>query len=117
MHAELQGIWYGLKLAKDRRVDRIIIKADSSSALQFLDDAYDPLHPCAPVVFDLKALIDTFTEVKWMHTFREANRCADVLADHGHHLSWGVVTFDQVPPFLSLACFDDLSGTLFERVA
>lgn len=64
MQVELLGIWHGLQMAKDISMDRVIIEADSSSVLHFLDGDYDLLHPCAPIVHDIKSIISQFACVE-----------------------------------------------------
>lgn len=71
MQAELLGIWYRLRMAKDRNLEHVIIEVDSRSAICFLDGDCDPLHPCAPIVHDIKSSISQFMEVKWLHSYRE----------------------------------------------
>lgn len=115
MQAELSGILHGIHLARRRNVAKLLIESDSNNAIQLLDSACDSTHPCALILHDIKELIKDFPCVKWSHTYREANQCADILANHGHSLVWGVHLFNQVPPFLSLAIFADLVGTPFDR--
>lgn len=117
MQAELSGIWHGLRLAQSRNLSRVMIETDSTSVVHFLEDGCDILHPCAPIVNDIRAMIRTFDGIKWTHIFREANCCADALANNGHGFNWGIQFFSQVPFFMSIAYFADFSGTFFDRVA
>lgn len=116
MQAKLLGILHGLLLAKSRSVDHLFIEADSKSAIHFLDGDCDIRHPCATIIYDIKKLLNWFLKVIWKHAYREANCCADILADHVHYVHLGVHTFNQVPSFLSVAFFVDLAGTHFDRV-
>lgn len=103
MPTELLGVWNGLMLAKDRGVDRIIIEVDSISVIHFIDNNCDLSHPCALIVHDILSLISQC-------------HCADSLANHGHSISVGVWHFMQVPSFLSISLYADMSGTLFDKV-
>lgn len=62
----------------------MLIEADSQRVVHFLVHGYDNLHPCAPVVYDIRELATEFATIDWKHTFRKANSCADLLANHGH---------------------------------
>lgn len=117
MQAELMGILHELRLARSRNIDKVLVEVDSTSAIYFLENDCDPLHPCATIMHDIKDLLRQFTQVDWKHSFRESNCYADILANDGHGLDWGVHYFTHVPSFLSLAIFADLSGTLFDRMS
>lgn len=116
MQAELRCILHGVALARNKGVRNLLIEADYSSAILMLDNGCDAVHPCAPLLHDIKRVLSEFDCVKWSHVFREANYCADRPADYGHSLDWGTHYFEQIPPFISLALFSNISGTLFDRV-
>lgn len=113
MHAELYGIWFGMKLAIDHGVQRIYI--DSRSAWALIEKGCKRHHPCAPIIHDITSMKSQFAQVRWSHVFREANACADTLAKH-LNMSWGCQMLDQVLAFLYIAFISDCSGTLFDRV-
>lgn len=86
MHAELAGIWHGLQLAKQKGITRLWVESDSTSAIHMLASGCASTHPCAPIIHDIKRIIKEFPQVQIAHSFREANRCADSLANYGHSL-------------------------------
>ncbi|MCI36411.1 ribonuclease H protein, partial [Trifolium medium] len=45
----------------------------------------------------IRRLIDMDWEVVVHHSYREANQCADVLANHGCNMQAGCVYFDHCP--------------------
>ncbi|KAJ1384087.1 Reverse transcriptase-like, partial [Sesbania bispinosa] len=56
-----------------------------------------------------------FEKIKWSHIYREANSCADLLANHGHSLDVGVQVYNNAPAFLVLALIADWSAVHFSR--
>lgn len=89
MQAEL----YGLTLGRSKGFQRILIDSDSHSAIHFINNDCNILHPCASIVQDIQILINQFFSIKWAHAYREANSCADILANLGHSVSLGAHIF------------------------
>lgn len=117
MMAELWGAAIGLSMAVDLLLPRVVLEMDSKIAVQFILEGVQPGHPCSTLVKFIQQLIAQDWEVRVLHVFREANRCADQLANHGQMLATqGVTFFSTVPPFLSLAFSADSSSTKFTRL-
>lgn len=55
-------------------------------------------------------------EVSLHHIFREANKCADVLANLGFELYMAKVEFDSPPSIVQQVMFDDFRGISFPRL-
>jgi len=50
-----------------------------------------------------------------VHSYREANRAADFLANLGHRAIFVVSVIDTFPPTLRLILSDDARGVVFKR--
>jgi hypothetical protein len=55
-------------------------------------------------------------EVKVTHVFREANRCADMLANKGSEGNFEIVFFDHPPLWVRQIVDDDFRGVAFPRI-
>ena len=53
-------------------------------------------------------------DTRFQHTFREGNKVADLLANHGYE-EMDIQFFDNAPVFIKPALFDDNIGTKFLR--
>jgi ribonuclease HI len=79
--AELWGIYEGLRLAQRRRVMRLEVRTDSQVIAQSLNThSHGSSMGCA-LVKRIRSLLNGTWEVKVIHIYREANRCADMLAN------------------------------------
>lgn len=76
----------------------------------------DNTHPFAPILHDIRKLIREIPYVKRAHSYREANKCADSLADNGHSLDLGVHYFTKSVIFPLSCNFFNIFGTLFDMV-
>lgn len=90
--AELWGILEGLKMAIDKGFKKVIL------------------------VDKICLLITNLEKVILVHSFREINECALLLATNGKELQGGLVFYQVVHPFLVSAFAKDLSGSCSSRV-
>lgn len=67
------------------------------------------------ILGDCKAGLRDIPVVKIQHCYREANKCADVLARRGALLSQDFVVFLEPPADVSLLLSLDAVGAAFER--
>ncbi|KAG7566501.1 Reverse transcriptase domain [Arabidopsis suecica] len=95
--AELWGVYYGLYLAWERRVQRVELEVDSEIVVEFLRTGISDHHPLSFLV----RLCHGFTSKDWrvriVHVYREANRLADGLANYAFSLPLGFHSFSNVP--------------------
>ncbi|KAL4305454.1 hypothetical protein AHAS_Ahas16G0079900 [Arachis hypogaea] len=108
-HAELWGIIKGIQIAIINDLHDVIIETDSQVAFNFVKDGVHSLHPCAPLIKDIRILANRIQHINWSHTLREANSLDDLLAKKGQELPFNLHIYD-VPPLdicyaLSLDCF------------
>ncbi|KAK2417534.1 Polynucleotidyl transferase, ribonuclease H superfamily protein [Trifolium repens] len=104
--AELWGIYEGLRLAQRRGVTRLEMQIDSQVIAQTLKDNTNGSGMGCALIKRIRSLLDGQWEVKIMHIYREANRCADMLANMG---SEGVseIEFFERPPSRVLQIVED----------
>ena len=100
------GLKDGLSLAKQLGFSSICIEVDAKMVLWLL---YNP--SCVnlviePLLSDCRNLVQDFSNPIVKHVFREANQCADALANLGLHLD-SFVTFVNPPLVVeNLLAFD-----------
>ncbi|KAK2417953.1 hypothetical protein QL285_040194 [Trifolium repens] len=94
--AELWGIYEGLRLARRRGVLKLEVRSDSQVIVQGLQDNNNggSIMGCA-LMKRIRDLLEEPLDIKIVHVFREANRCADMLANKGSEGSFEIVYFDH----------------------
>ena len=114
--AELWCIYFGLKVAAQMVYSKVVIEADSFSAVKLCSEVFVDLHVCRPLVLAIQSLCHQIGEVQIVHQFREANPCANLLAKQGHELQPGVHLFYSLPSYISVLFHADYSGVTHPRV-
>ncbi|RYR17285.1 hypothetical protein Ahy_B03g062048 isoform A [Arachis hypogaea] len=112
MHVELWAVIHGLNIATTNGYHNLVVESDSAAAINFINHGCSPVHPCAPLVQDIRILANRVQKITWIHSLREANPVADLLAKKGQDLPIGLHLFDQAPHCISYAllcdCFDTI---------
>ncbi|CAN1245063.1 Putative ribonuclease H protein At1g65750 [Linum grandiflorum] len=113
--AELRGAIHGLSLAWDLGYRKVYFQMDSSCALAFLlgDPPDDARH--GSCIREARQLLNRDWEVITSHIYREGNTVADLLAHHGHSLSFGFHVLPFVPSNILASVQADMAGILFPR--
>jgi ribonuclease HI len=114
--AELWGIYEGLKLALRHGVMHLELRTDSQIIVQSLQNSKEGSILGCALMKKIKRLVDGPWEVRIIHIFREANRCADMLANMGCESSSGTVYFDKPPSRVAQIVEDDIRGVSFPRL-
>ncbi|CAA7051378.1 unnamed protein product [Microthlaspi erraticum] len=78
--AELWGVYYGLLMAWERRVPRLIIEVESEIVVKILHSGISDSHPLSFLARLCYGFFSRDWIVRVMHTYREADRVADGLA-------------------------------------
>lgn len=85
VHAELWGLTLGLRLARHLVVQRLLVELDSKVVLSMLLSRKTHQVHLQPLLDEAVTLLHS---TDWLctasHVYREANQCADILADLGH---------------------------------
>lgn len=101
--AELWGIIKGIQLALSLNIKKLIIETDSlvSQRLILSPDSYTH-HPLCSLISNCRFLLTLLEDWKLNHVLREANFCADSLANFGRTSQLHYTVFDTLPSFLHL---------------
>ncbi|CAN0916476.1 Putative ribonuclease H protein At1g65750 [Linum grandiflorum] len=96
--AEIRAAIYGLHLAWSMGYRTIELQLDSTTAIYAItgQEISDFRHRSC--INEARELILRDWVLRVTHTFREGNRVADLLAHHGHSLSFGLHVIDRSPP-------------------
>jgi ribonuclease HI len=114
--AELWGIYEGLLLANRRAVERLELRTDSQIIAQSLQERTNGSMMGCALLRRIRSLLDGPWEVKIIHVYREANRCADMLANMGSEGTSGIEFFDSPPAKVLLCVDDDIRGVSYPRL-
>ncbi|RYQ83778.1 hypothetical protein Ahy_B10g102615 [Arachis hypogaea] len=112
MHAELWAIVHGLQIAVVNGYQSIVVESDSAAAIKFINHGCSPTHPCAPLIQDIRIMAARLQHIIWLHSLREANSVADLLAKKGQDMPLGLHLFDRAPSDITYALFCDCYGAL-----
>ncbi|KAK9991626.1 hypothetical protein SO802_026611 [Lithocarpus litseifolius] len=80
--AELWALRDGLMLAKEMRIQQLIIELDALSVVILMNNEIENLL-MEPLLTDCRNLLKEFPNKRVIHAYREANQCADALAKLG----------------------------------
>ncbi|RYR30325.1 hypothetical protein Ahy_B01g055123 [Arachis hypogaea] len=107
---------HGLNIATTNGYHNLVVESDSAAAINFINHGCSPVHSCAPLVQDIRILANRVQKITWIHSLREANSVADLLAKKGQDLPIGLHLFDQAPHCISYAllcdCFDTIRRSI-----
>lgn len=109
--AELAAVRQGLAIAWDRGFKFIQLELDSSVVLTWVieKNANYPTN-MIPLICDFENLMDRDWEVQVLHTYREANTCADALAKRGAHQQHILSVYSSCSSFVYVCYVRDLAG-------
>ncbi|CAN1761920.1 Putative ribonuclease H protein At1g65750 [Linum perenne] len=87
--AELRGALFGLHKAWDLGYRKVLMLMDSTAAIKIFEKKEDTQHQHAAEACQFQELQARNWEIRLQHTYREANKAADHLANRGHSLPLG----------------------------
>jgi ribonuclease HI len=114
--AELWGVYDGLCLARNIGVQKVKLHVDSSVVVQTLNNSTGGSIVGWRLIQEIRRLLTLDWEVKVSHSYREANTCADALANMGCDHDQGLRVYDLCPTGLSSLLLDDVMGISTPRV-
>jgi ribonuclease HI len=114
--AELWGIYEGLCLARRREVTKLEIRTDSQVIAHSLQNQTDGSVMGSVLIRKIRDLLNGPWEVKIIHIYREANRCADMLANMGSEGTSGIEFFVNPPVRVRQIVRDDVRGVAVPRL-
>lgn len=114
--AELWGLREGLKLARYKHIDRIIIEMDSEATIKLMVGDTEEEDIQGAIIKDYKIFASKFERIKYTHTWREVNKCADWLANLGQLGDWGTTILEEPPDGLFQLLYEDARGAMTRKV-
>ncbi|GLT56367.1 hypothetical protein SLA2020_294110 [Shorea laevis] len=113
--AELWGCREGLRMASDLRITHLILEMDSLLVVHMLQSKKGVDGLAWTLFSDILHLLNTFSEYRVQHIFREGNFAADYMAAIGQNFSHGITMFPEPPDGIDSILHRDALGTLFPR--
>ncbi|CAN1140362.1 Putative ribonuclease H protein At1g65750 [Linum perenne] len=93
MRAELRATYEGMRLTLDKGVSKLRIQTDSKVAISLLSDPSRQNNQHEGLILQFHRLCQLNWEVEIEHIYCEANFSANYLANLGHFVPFGVVSF------------------------
>jgi ribonuclease HI len=114
--AELWGVFEGLKLARSNGYRKVELHIDSSSVVSSIsrDQGGNVVGPT--LLHNIRRLIDQDWEVQVRHSFREANACADALANMACDSGFSLTLYEQCPAQIRSLYVADFVGISTPRL-
>ena len=115
--AELMAVLRGLMVAWEGGHRKVHVELDSEVVVRMLVDDPPANSPFIQLIRKCHALIKReLWEIKITHYYREANKAANWLANHGVLIPQSVVLLEAVPKDLLAVLLEDLSGVSWPRM-
>ncbi|KAH7840967.1 hypothetical protein Vadar_023977 [Vaccinium darrowii] len=114
LEAELRGLRSGLRLARDLNITNLEVEMDAKSAIQLVTGNSDIPRDLWDIVLDCRQLMAQLRVASLKHVYREANACADVLANFGV-VSNGYVVYKAAPYWVTRQMKEDARGVEYPR--
>jgi ribonuclease HI len=114
--AELWGVYEGLQVARRMNFHRVELHVDSMVVVQVLNSNGRGSLRGRALVEKIRRLLSLDWEIVVHHSYREANQCADALANYGCNINVGSVFFDVCPSALSHLLLADVLGITTPRL-
>ncbi|GFZ13114.1 hypothetical protein Acr_23g0014990 [Actinidia rufa] len=86
---KLWGLRDTRQIALDKGFRNIEIEFDAKAVIQLIHNTIEPTHHLRFLILDCRFLMRELGLPVLMHTFREGNSCADLLAGEGFHIQEG----------------------------
>lgn len=98
----------GIKLARDLALTRVIFEMDSKVVVHMISSGATSTCSLQPLLHEIVSLLKLSDwEASVVHTYREGNKCANILANLGHGSSFLLTILDDAPPSLFLPLLED----------
>jgi ribonuclease HI len=114
--AELWGVLEGLRCAKRMGFTSVELHVDSLVVVNTITKGQDINSMGRNIVQRIRQLLQMEWEVKVQHSYREANNCADALANMGCRMGHGMMFYESCPTQISHLLAADQAGISFSRL-
>lgn len=114
--AELWGVCLGLQLAASQGHPNIEVQIDSQVVVSLLHGSGSSTSMGRGLLSRIRVLLQKFQAFRVLHTYREGNVCADILANMGCNSGdLGLLLYERPPVCIGHALNHDLMGTLYPK--
>ncbi|EEF45615.1 hypothetical protein RCOM_1724280 [Ricinus communis] len=107
---------YGLRLAWLSGHKQVLMEVDNQLVVDVLSEKVAPSRQYLSLHSEIVKMLGWNWIVRINHSFREANRCADCLANTGHSFALGYHVLQAPPDQVVQLLFQDNVGTSFPRI-
>jgi ribonuclease HI len=114
--AELWGVFEGLKLAQFKGFKKVELSVDSQVVINSIKNGDEGNAMGYRLVQRIRQMLELNWEINISHSHREANRCADGLAELAFTLLDDFQFHDVCPEFIKGYFDDDVSGVSTPRL-
>ena len=114
--AELWGLREGLLLCCNLNIQSLIVEVDAQAVVAVLRNNDYINNVISPILDDCKQLAARFQRIQFNHCYRQANRCADLLARMGAFQDLEFISFASPPMDICNALEDDFIGVYFNKM-
>ena len=108
VEAEAKATEAGLLLAWDLGLKDIVVEGDSQLVIQALSGSIPPALPILKIVEGMKRLLVHFSYWKAVHTRRNANVAAHLLARNAKNVTDCVIWVEDTPPLIESQILHDI---------
>ena len=114
--AELWELRDGLILCCNMNISCLIVEIDAKMVVDVLKNSNHINFIISPILEDCRLLASRFHQIQFSHCFREANRCADMLAKIGAEQEAEFILLSSPPVDLFKVLEDDCNGVFSNRL-
>ena len=106
----------GLSLCNSLHIVALEIEVDAKVILEWMTSEHSNNLNHSPLIMVCRALINQVPQVRMMHCFREANKCADALTCKGPVLQQDFVVYESLTVDISMLLYYDQIDMYYERI-
>ncbi|XP_031107452.1 uncharacterized protein LOC116012119 [Ipomoea triloba] len=114
--AELWGLRECLIRAKDRKMEKIVVKTDSKAMVHTIKGESGSRPKDDTLITDCKAIMSQIRDIDIIHVLREGNQCADYLVNLGQTSDWGTMIVIQLSEDIKTLLEKDVRSVATRRV-
>lgn len=114
--AELWGLREGLRLLRDRGCSKVEVELDSKAVVDIMTDAMRHVDDEDTLIVDCRYLSSSFFGIKYKHSLREGNTCADFLASMGQTVNCDTTVLEDPPEGILGLLEADIKGIGSRRI-
>jgi L1 cell adhesion molecule like protein len=114
--AELWGVVEGLRYAYRLGFKKVELNIDSEAVVRAIKNGSSNSTMGSSLLKHIKKLLAMDWIIDISHTYREANKCVDALANIGCSLSYDVMFYESCPDIMSNIYVADMQGSSTPRL-